>query len=106
MVLFFSQQYVFFWRSREGPSRGGGGVLPYISHTGYVLPHRVGFLRRIGLKTGIHFAHFNLESGIVFEGTMECMNVLLPFQFQMSKKERETCKFEMDWNSFFVCTII
>ena len=90
MVLFFSQQYVFFWRSREGPSRGGrGGVLPYISHTEYVLPYRVGFLRRIGLKTGIHFAHFNLESGIVFEGTMECMNVLLPFQFQMSKKERE-----------------
>ena len=27
-----------------------------------------------------HFAHFNLESGIVFEGTTECMNVLLPFQ--------------------------
>ena len=49
----------------------------------------MGFLRRIGLKTGIHFAHFNLESGIVFEGTMECMNVLLPFQFQMSKKERD-----------------
>ena len=38
----------------------GGGVLPYISHTGYVLPYRMGFLRRIGLKTGIHFAHFNL----------------------------------------------
>ena len=105
MVLFFSQQYVFFWRTREGPARGGG-VLPYISHTGYVLPHRVGFLRRIGLKTGIHFAHFNLESGIVFEGTMECMNVLLPFQFQMSKKEREICKFEMDLNNFFVCAII
>ena len=104
MVLFFSQQYVFFWRSREGLS--GGGVLPYISHTGYVLPYRVGFLRRLGLKTGIHFAHFNLESGIVFEGTMECMNVLLPFQFQMSKKEREICKFEMDLNSFFVCAII
>ena len=68
MVLFFRQPYVFFWRSREGPSRGGG-VLPYISHTGYVLPHRVGFLRRSGLKTGIQFAHFGLESGIVFEGT-------------------------------------
>ena len=35
----------------------------------YVPPHRVGFLRRFGLKTGIHFAHFGLESGMVFEGT-------------------------------------
>ena len=35
----------------------------------YVLPHRVGFLHRFGLKTGIHFAHFGLELGVVFEGT-------------------------------------
>ena len=37
----------------------------------YVPPHRVGFLRRFCLKTGIgiHFGHFGLESGIVFEGT-------------------------------------
>ena len=32
-------------------------------------PHRVGFLRRFGLKTGINFAHFGLESGMVLEGT-------------------------------------
>ena len=31
--------------------------------------HRVGFLSRFGLKTSIHFAHFGLESGVVFEGT-------------------------------------
>ena len=35
-----------------------GGVLPYVS---YALPHRVAFLRRFGLQTGIHFAHFGLE---------------------------------------------
>ena len=35
----------------------------------YVPPHRVGFLHGFGLKTGIHFAHFGLESGMVFEGT-------------------------------------
>ena len=35
----------------------------------YVPPHRVVFLRRFGLKTGVHFAHFSLESGMVFEGT-------------------------------------
>ena len=32
-------------------------------------PHGVGFLRRCGLKTGIHSAQFGLESGMVFEGT-------------------------------------
>ena len=36
-------------------------------------PHRVGFICRFGLKTGIHFAHFGLESDMVFEGTTECM---------------------------------
>ena len=40
-------------------------------------PHRVGFLRCFGLETGIHFAHFGLESGMVFEGTKECMNVFI-----------------------------
>ena len=32
-------------------------------------PKRVGFLTRFGLKTGIDFAHFGLELGMVFEGT-------------------------------------
>ena len=31
----------------------------------YVPPQRVGFLRRFGLKTGIDFAHFGLESHVV-----------------------------------------
>ena len=35
----------------------------------YVPPHRVGFLRRLGLKTGMQFAHFGLESGMVCEET-------------------------------------
>ena len=32
-------------------------------------PQRVGFLLLFGLKTGIDFAQFGLESGMVFEGT-------------------------------------
>ena len=32
-------------------------------------PHRVEFLHRFGLKTGIHLAYFDLESGMVFDGT-------------------------------------
>ena len=39
--------------------------------------HWLGFLSRFGLKMGIHFAHCGLESGMVFEGTTECMNVLI-----------------------------
>ena len=52
-------------------SRGGGGLLPYISYMlyRYVPPPRVGFLRRFGLKTGKRFAHFGLESVLVLEGT-------------------------------------
>ena len=49
-------------------SPGGRGT-PLYKPCGYVLPHREEFLRRFGLKTGIHNAHFGLESGIVFEGT-------------------------------------
>jgi len=42
-------------------------VLPYINRT-YIaapIPQRVWFLRRFGLKTGIDFAHFDLETGMV-----------------------------------------
>ena len=67
---------------------GGGGTALYKLYR-YVPPHRVAFLRRFGLKTGIHFVHFGLESGMVFEGTTECMNVSVWFRFQISKKERE-----------------
>ena len=45
----------------------------------YVPPHRVGFLRRFGLKTGIHFAHFGLESGTVFERTTRLYERLYRF---------------------------
>ena len=45
------------------------GVLPYIGSVTCRPGHRVGFLRRFGLKTDIHFSHFGLESGMVFEGT-------------------------------------
>ena len=80
---------------------GEGGGSPLYKLYRYVPPHRVGFLRRFVLKTGIHFAHFGLELGMVFEGTTECMNVFI-VQFQTSKKERELCEFEMDLNNFFL----
>ena len=45
------------------------GELPYISHIGMCRPEGYIFVSRFGLKTSIHFAHFVLESGIVFDGT-------------------------------------
>ena len=45
------------------------GVLPYINHIGMCRPKGWGFLHHFGLKTGIHFVYFGLESGMVFEGT-------------------------------------
>ena len=48
---------------------GGGGGTPVHKPYRYVPPRQVGFLRRFGLKTGVHFSHFGMESGMVFEGT-------------------------------------
>ena len=47
-------------------SRGG---TPLYKTYRYVPLQRVGSLRRFGLKTGIDFAHFGLESGMIYEGT-------------------------------------
>ena len=55
--------------TRMGGGGGGGGGTPLYKTYRYMPPHWVGFLRRFGLKTGIHFEHFGLESGMVFEGT-------------------------------------
>ena len=54
-------------------------------------PHQVEFLRRFGLKKGIHFADFGLESGMVFDGTTGVYEHIYHklLQFQMTKKERE-----------------
>ena len=47
--------------------RGGGNPLYKLYR--YVPPHRIGFLRCFGLKTGIHFVHFGLESGMGVKGS-------------------------------------
>ena len=57
----------------------GGGDTPLYKLCRYVPPHWVGFLRRFGLKTGINFAHFGLESGMVFEGLPGVYERIYPF---------------------------
>ena len=58
-------------RQGNSPWAGGGGGTAPCKPYRYVPLQRVGFLRLFGLKTGIDCAHFNLESGMVFNGTTE-----------------------------------
>ena len=52
-------------------------------------PNPAGFSLRFGLKMGVHFAHFGLESSMVFEGTTECMNVfVVSIPNELRKKEK------------------
>ena len=60
-----------------------------------MLPYGVGVF---GLKTGIHFAHFGLESGTVFEGTTECMNV---FILSIPDEHRGNKRFRNAFEAFF-----
>ena len=65
---------------------GPGGGTPLYKLYRYVLAYRVGFLRCFGtLKMSIHFAHFVLESDMVFR---ECINVFvvsIPNQYERKR---------------------
>ena len=65
-------------------------------------PYRVGFLRRFGLKHDGHtdFAHFGLESGMVFEETTECMNVFI-VSIPVSKKRKRNMQIRNEFEFFF-----
>ena len=67
----------------------GGRGTPLYKLYRYVPPHRVGFLRRFGLKTGIHFAHFGLESDIVFEGITGVYERIHRFNCKLVRKKEK-----------------
>ena len=48
-------------------------------------PKGYGFCVFFGLKTGIHFAHFGMELGMVFEGKKRRVSTYLSFQFQINE---------------------
>ena len=84
--------YTFLTRGRGG---GGGEVLPYRSHKGiYKPPQRGWFLLLLRVKALLIFC---LELGMVFKRTMGVYNLNYRFKFQMIKKEKETCEFQMDF---------
>ena len=75
------------------------GVLSYICPSGYLPPQRVGILRRFDLKTGIGFAYFGLESGMVFDETTGVYERIYHFS---STEEKKICKFEMNFKKSFL----
>ena len=60
--------FVFFVLRHLWVNSPGERGTPLYKPDRYVPPHQVGFLRRFGLKTGKHFAHFGRESGMFFVG--------------------------------------
>ena len=90
VYLSFSPQVMKF----EPLPRYTGGSTPLYKPYRYVPPHREGVLGRFGLKTDIHFAHFDLESGLVFEGaTYESVYERI-YRFNERKKNMRI------WNGF------
>ena len=53
-----------------------------------VPPDWVGCLRRFGLKTVIDFVHFDLESVMDFEGSMNLFIVLIPDEYERKRNVR------------------
>ena len=82
-----------FWSGQVAGGTGGGGTPLYKPYR-YVPPQRVGFLRLFGLKTGIDFAPFGLESGVVFKGTTRVYERILrrrnKTESQNSKQNHKT----------------
>ena len=107
-ILFLPRQA---WHALiTNPGEGGEGVLPYIyiyKPYMYVPPRRVRFLRRFGPKRGIiHFAHFGLESGWVFEGSTGVHEHFYRFNSKWVRKKENICEFQIDLNNFCVCALI
>ena len=55
----------------------------------YVPPQGVGFFRRFGLKTGLDFAQFGLESGMVFEETTGVYERIYRFNYKRMRKKKK-----------------
>ena len=68
-------------------------------------PHRVGFLRHFGLKAGMDFDHFNLESGVVFEGIAGVYEHIYCFNSKwIRKKEKNGIRSGFEEIFFYNCS--
>ena len=87
---------VDFIREIWWPVPLGGGGTPLYKPCRYVPPQWVGFLRLFGLKTGIDFAHFGLELGMVFKGTAGVYDCIYCFNSKWVRKKEKWM-----WRIFF-----
>ena len=111
-VIYCLKSKSYFYRSELLPnafskcnSRGGGGVLPYIS-PGMCCPIGSGFRAILVWKRVYTLTILVWNRLWFFGGTKRVYERYLSFQFQMNNKEREICEFEMDLKNFLVCTLI
>ena len=81
------------------------GVLPYISHIGMCRSIRWGFCAVLVWKQ-VYTLPILVWNRKWVSREPRSVWTYLPLKFQMSKKEREICKFEIDLNDFFVCALI
>ena len=88
---------------QNGKGSFSQAVFPYISHIGYVLPQRQGFSCRFCLNTGIDFTHFDLESGMVFEGTTGVYERIYRFRSKWVKKKEKYVNSKWIFRTFFGC---
>ena len=66
-------------------------------------PESVGFLSHFGLKTGIDFAHFGPESGVVFEGTTEVYERIYRFNSKLVRKKEKYVNSTLILRNLFCC---
>ena len=75
---------------RESFKNSPGGTPLYKKYK-HVPLQRVGVLRRFGLKTGLDFAQFGLESGVVLEETKGVYEGIYRFNSKrITKKKKDT----------------
>ena len=67
----------------------------------YLPPQREWFLGLFGLKTGIHFAYFGLESGMVFKGTTRVYEGIYCFNSKLVRMKEKYANSKMDFRNFF-----
>ena len=86
------------------PPPRGGTPLYELYQVRYVPPHRDGFCAVLVWKRVYTLPILIwIRRRCRFRGNYRSVWTYLSFQFQMSKKEREICEFEMDLKNLFAC---
>ena len=66
-------------------------------------PEKEWFLRRFGRRTGVNFAHFGLESGMVFEGITGVYERVCRFNSKSVRKKDRYANSKWHLRNLFCC---